>query len=195
MADKTRGPLKTLTKQHKAFCQYYVETGRVTDSARRAGYKGGYQTLAAMGSRLLKEYIILEEVGRLRQARAVKVGVSAEVLLHDLMNMFYANKSELFDEQGVMKSIHEWPEIFQRMVSSYEAQEIFEGTGEDRQSIGIMHKAKFPAFEKIIQMIGEHIDIKAWSEKQAAEAAGETFSDILSARKSYAQENKEPTLQ
>lgn len=31
---------KKLTPKQKAFCDYYIETGNATESARRAGYKG-----------------------------------------------------------------------------------------------------------------------------------------------------------
>ena len=67
-------PVKGMTTKQKAFCEYYIETGNATESARRAGYKekAASQTGA---ENLKKPYLaayIKERLDKIEEGRIAK---------------------------------------------------------------------------------------------------------------------------
>ena len=62
MVNKTSSKKPRLTNKQRAFVEAYLETLNATESARRAGYKGNDDTLAAVGYENLRKPQIKEVV-------------------------------------------------------------------------------------------------------------------------------------
>ena len=84
--------------------------------------------------------------------KAVQSGISAEldragmtdfVLARELCAMATVDPRRLYDTNGNMLPVSEWPDDISRSVASIETMEEFDGRGESREKIGDTRKVKF----------------------------------------------------
>lgn len=86
---------KTLTPKQKAFCDYYIETGNATESARKAGYKGN--NLNRVASDNLSKVDIKKYIDeRLEQIESKRIAKAEEVLEY-LTRVMRGEEKDQFD--------------------------------------------------------------------------------------------------
>ena len=87
-----------LTDKQKLFADYYVSEGNLnaTRSARLAGYKGDDNSLAAQGSRLLRNVKVREYINGQLEA----VSLSSSEVLSILTRQAKASLADILDEDG-----------------------------------------------------------------------------------------------
>jgi len=85
-----------LTAQQDVFCRHVASGETVTESARQAGYNGSDGTLAATGSRLLRNDKVKARVAELAESAADHATLDASYVLAGLMR-----NAELGREQGI----------------------------------------------------------------------------------------------
>lgn len=66
---------------------------------------------------------------------------------------------KLYDEDGKLLPVSEWPEEVAKFVSSIEQVEEFEGKGRDKEQIGWVKKVKLWNKEKALEMIGKNLSM------------------------------------
>lgn len=102
--------------------------------------------------------------------------IAKEMVFEELQNIAHSKLSQVFKEDGTLKSPHEWPDEVDRFISSVEVDELFEGTGRERTQIGFTKKIKLWDKMKALEMICKKLGL--FTEK--IEVTGKlTLADIL----------------
>lgn len=147
-----------LKTKREVFCREYIVDFNGTQAAIRAGYKP--DNARVTGSELLTFPDVQERVSELIAERVERTQVTADSLLLHLAEESKADLADLYDDQGAIKPIKDWPLIWrQGLVSSVDTAQV----GDDSQVTII--KLKLSDRTKIRELIGKHINIQAFKNK------------------------------
>lgn len=168
--------MENLTAKQAQFVREYLIDLNATQAAIRAGYSK--KTAAAVGAENLRKPQIKSAIAEATQKRANETGIDAAWVLRRLAAEAEADIADLYDEQGNLKPVHEWPKIWrQGLVQGIEVEELFEGRGDEREHVGRLRKIKLDTRVKRIELIGKHVNVQAF--KDQIEVGG---LDALAAR-------------
>lgn len=140
---------------------YLTNGGNATQASIAAGYSA--RTAGQQGYILLKQpeiqrVIAERQAATQREAERI-TGVSVERTLRELGRIAYMDPRRLVDEKGNLKALSELDDDTAAAVASVEVEELFEGRGEDRRSIGVVKKVKFwdknSGIEKAMKHLGQ----------------------------------------
>lgn len=167
MASKTKNAAPSRVKQgtskeaaaaRKAvFVEAFIANGgNATQAAITAGYSE--KTAGSQGQRLLKDVEISKALGERQQKLAEKHALTTESVIAELSKIVHADPRKLFRDDGSMIPVHEWPDGMAGAVASVEVDELFIGSGKDREQIGHTKKIKLwdknSAIEKAMKHLG-----------------------------------------
>jgi phage terminase small subunit len=160
--------LASLTVKKRLFAHEYLVDLNGTQAAIRAGYAKSRAAVTAC--ELLKESPIIDLIADLKARRVERTAVDADVVLQDLMEYRQADLRQLYDDSGVLKSIHDWPEFFTRLgVVSIKTQELFENEDGKRILVGYVKEVKWENKTRVLELIGKHIAVNAWRDTKKLE--------------------------
>lgn len=153
-----------MTPKQQRFIEEYLIDLNATQAAIRAGYaESGART---EGARLLADADIAAAIVEAKSDRSKRTGIDAAWLLTRLADEAEADLNDLMDNDGKLKPVHEWPLIWRKgLVAGIEVEELWEGRGESREKIGMLHKVKLSDRVKRLELIGKHIDVQAFREQ------------------------------
>lgn len=97
-----------LNERQLLFCEQYAIDRNAKQAAIRAGYSA--RTAEMQGSRLLSHDKVRSRIAELVQAASERAGLSAELVLASLRRELQFDPSQLYTEDGRLKSIHDIPE-------------------------------------------------------------------------------------
>lgn len=148
-----------MTPKRQRFVEEYLVDLNATHAYRRAGFAGDDNVCAVEGHRLLSDPKIAAEIAAAKAARSEKTGVDAAWLLTRLATEATADVGDLYDENGRVKPVKDWPLIWrQGLVAGIDVETIGEGAGH-------VTKLKISDRVKRLELIGKHIDVQAFKEK------------------------------
>lgn len=150
----------TLTAKQERFVGEYLIDLNATQAAIRAGYSE--KTAYSMGQRLLKNVEVAETLSGAQAKRAERTEITADWVLRRLGDEANADLADLYDDAGALRPVHDWPLIWrQGLVAGMDVYEEFdEGT-----KVGQTVKVKLSDRIKRIELIGKHVDVRAFSER------------------------------
>lgn len=153
-----------LTLRHQQFVDEYLIDLNGTQAAIRAGYSA--RTAQKQAYQLLARPDVQTAVSAAQASRSARTKVTADVVLEHLDAARTADLADLYDDDGNLKPIKDWPLIWrQGLVAGLEVEELFEGRGEDREHIGRLRKVKLADRTKIIELVGKHVGVQAFREQ------------------------------
>lgn len=166
-----------LTGRKRLFAHEYVVDMNGAQAAIRAGFAKSRARVTA--SELLKEQPVIALIDELKAKRMERTEVDADVVLQDLMEYRQADLRNLYDDNGSLKSIHEWPEFFTRLgvVSIKTREEFIEG-----ELVGYIKEVKWENKTKVLELIGKHIAVNAWREQKTIDMSDplkELYAEIM----------------
>lgn len=94
--------LKLPVRQQK-FCEYYVETGNATDSARRAGYKES--SCAEQAYNLKQSPKVQQYIEFLLKQQQRRTQTDADKIVEELAMVGFANIQDYYNETGALKDL------------------------------------------------------------------------------------------
>jgi phage terminase small subunit len=97
------------------FVERYLTDMNATQAAIDVGYPP--RSAASQASRLLKSEKVKAIVTQRIAERAARVQSKADDVLRDIIRIAHADPRTVFDELGVIKPIHEWPEEIAMCIS------------------------------------------------------------------------------
>lgn len=160
--------MSDLTAKQARFVDEYLIDLNATQAAIRAGYSE--DTARAIGCENLTKPDIQAAIAEAQASRSERTKIDADWVLQRLGEEATADIADLYDEDGNMRPVKEWPLIWrQGLVQGIEVEELFEGRGEDREHIGRVRKIKLDNRVKRIELIGKHVNVQAFREKVSIE--------------------------
>lgn len=153
-----------MTPKQALFVAEYLKDLNASAAARRAGYSANRAD--AMGFENLRKPEISEAIAAAKAERAERVQVDADWVLRRLHEEATADLAALFNDQGGMRPIGEWPETFRRgLVVGIESFEEYAGRGDERVAVGMVRKIKLSDRIKHVELIGKHVDVGAFRDR------------------------------
>ena len=138
-----------LTAKQSLFVKEYLVDLNATQAAIRAGYSE--KTAAQMGAENLTKPVITEAIMQAMNKRSETVETSAKYVLDRLHQEMEADLADLYNEDGSLKHVHEWPGIWRKgLVSGVDVIEIGDGNA------GKVTKLKISDRVKRLELIGKH---------------------------------------
>jgi len=146
---------KKLTPKQQLFVDEYLIDFNATQSAIRAGYSK--KTAYFQGPRLLKNVDVCLEITKAMERRSEKTRIDAEGVLRRLSEEVEADLADLYNKDGSIKSVNDWPLIWrQGLVDS------FDQIGEGETQVT---KLRFANRSKRLEMLGRHVDVQAFKDR------------------------------
>lgn len=149
--------MKELTPKQEAFCQAYIQTGNKSEAYRMAYNcsKMKPETIHVKANELFNIGKISVRIQQLQSEVSERNKITIDELVQSLSGMVRFDISDLYDEHGVLKSIHELPIHARQMISEIETMEEYD---RNKQYVGRTKKVKLykklDAIEKLMRHLG-----------------------------------------
>lgn len=147
-----------LTNKQEMFCREYIVDFNGTQSAIRAGYSK--KTAQQISSRMLTNVDIQNRIKELIEARNKRTEINADAVLANLYNMAMLDIADVLNDDGSIKDVSEWSEDWRRAVGGMDV--VTQIIGSDEPITIITKKIKGIDKLRAWELIGKHVDIKAW---------------------------------
>lgn len=150
----------TLNEKQKAFCEEYIKDLNATQACIRAGYAA--KTANISGAKFLAKTNIKNYINKLLKQRSERTQIDADWLLNRLAQEADADASDLYDENGDIKPVDQWPVIWRKgLVSGFDVETVvLEG-----KTVARIKKIKISDRVKRLELIGRHIGVKAFEDR------------------------------
>ena len=146
---------KPLTAKQEMFCLEYLIDLNATQAAIRAGYKETSAT--EQGYENLSKPHICNRIAELKGERVDSVTLDAKYVLKRLVEIDSLDVIDILDNTGNMKAIKDWPKEWRTSISGLDVQDMMSGDTES-----VIKKIKWPDKLRNLELLGKHVDIKAW---------------------------------
>lgn len=155
---------KQLTGKERRFVVEYCVDWNGTAAARRAGYSENSANRIA--SKMLKKEHILAAIEQEIKDRCKRTGINSDWVLLQLAEEKNADFADLFDDNGNLLDVKQWPRVWRTgLIESIECFEEYQGRGAEREAIGMVRKIKITSRIKHLELIGKHVDVRAFREQ------------------------------
>ncbi|WP_182342606.1 terminase small subunit [Comamonas koreensis] len=165
MATPKKAEPRALTPKQQAFVDEYLVDLNATQAAIRAGYSA--KTAHEQASRLLANVKVSDAVADAKKARSERTKIDADWVLQRLARDATADLADLYDENGCLKSVHDWPIAWRTgLVAGIDT--VQERDGEDAEGNPVyatVRKVKLLDRTKLVELIGKHVDVGAFKDK------------------------------
>lgn len=156
-----------LKEQHEIFCIEYIKDFNGSRSAVDAGFSA--KTSNRIAYQLLSRLDIQSRIAELIQKRKESVSIDADYVLKRLIEIDSLDIIEIVtDAMDGFRPISEWPEKWRKSVSGIDIHTLISG-GSDEPIEKLVRKIKWPDKVKNLELIGKHIDVRAWDKDPAPE--------------------------
>ena len=147
--------LNPLTDQQELFCHEYLKDRNGTQAAIRAKYASN--SAQEQSSRLLTNVMVKARVNELIKIQLDDLKIDAGYVLREILNSANIDINDAYDENGKLKPISEMPEPLRKSITTVETEELYEGTGKDREHIGTAKTIKIEGRLKALKLLGQHL--------------------------------------
>ncbi|MET3853050.1 terminase small subunit [Rhizobium sp. OAE497] len=153
----------TMTPRQERFVDEYLKDLNGTKAAIRAGFSR--HSAKDQASQMLANPEIAAAVDAAKVARSHRTGIDADWVLTRLAEEVEADLADLYNDDGSLLPVEEWPLIWrQGLVSGFDVEELFGGKGEERKQVGIVRKLRLSDRLKRLELIGKHINVNAFQD-------------------------------
>ncbi len=151
-----------LTPKQQRFVEEYLVDFNATQAAIRAGYSEA--SASSQGYDLLRNPQIEVAIAVCREKQSKEI--NAQWLLNRLAAEANADIADIYNEDGGLKPIKEWPLIWrQGLVAGVESEQRFEYVDGDKVPDGFVKKLKLSDRIRRLELIGKHVSVGAFVEK------------------------------
>lgn len=160
-----KAPASKLSPKHQRFVAEYLIDLNATQAAIRAGYSE--RTAKQQGARLLTNADIAAAVDKAGEERTERTKIDADWILKRLAEEADADVGDLFDDEGNLKPMREWPVIWRKgLITGIETSQRQVGKDDDGNPIfQPVHKLKLSDRRGHIELLGKHVYVSAFREK------------------------------
>ncbi len=149
-----------MTPKQQRFVEEYLIDLNATQAAIRAGYSEN--AAKEQGYENLTKPHIAEAIAEAMAVRSERTKIDADWVLARLAGEATADLADLYDENGGLKPITEWPLVWrQGLVAGLDVDEEFK----DGEKLGQVTKIKLSDRIKRVELIGKHVDVQAFAER------------------------------
>ena len=161
-------------KQARVVDEYLIDLN-ATKAAIRAGYSA--KNADNIASELLGKTQVSTEIEQRRADRSQKTNIDAAWVLSRLAVEAEADLADIYNEDGSVKPIHDWPKIWrQGLIAGIKHQEFKDSEG--NRTGDYIIDVKVSDRVRRLELIGKHIGVKAFEEQVSIKGL-DTLADRL----------------
>ena len=143
---------KELNEMQAKFAAEYIIDFNATKAAERAGYSK--KSAGSQGHDLLKIPEIQQAIAKEQKKREKRTNITQDRVLLEIARLAFSDMRQAFNEDGVLKGVHEWPDDVAAAISSIK---VVENTDKDGTVIGQTKEVKFWDKPKNLELLGKHL--------------------------------------
>lgn len=162
-----------LNDRQELFCLEYMKDLNATQAAIRAGYSEG--SAGSIGFENLKKPEIQNRIAGLLEERNNAVKVDAQYVLKRLVEIDQMDVKDILNDDGTIKPILEWPRSWRTTLSGMDITEL----SNDGDIEAILKKIKWPDKVRNLELLGKHVDVSAFMDKQEINMIVNPLDSIL----------------
>jgi phage terminase small subunit len=163
---------KKLTAKQELFCREYIIDLNAAQASLRAGYSE--KTAGVIGAENLSKPILQARIAELMASRAESIDIDAKYVLNRLVQIDQMDVADILNDDFSMKPLREWPKSWRTTLSGLDVQSIASGDAE----VSIIKKIKWPDKVKNLELLGRHVNIKAFEKEQESTGMGDLASAL-----------------
>lgn len=161
-----------LNDRQERFCLEYVKDLNATQAAIRAGYSE--KTAKSIGAENLTKPDLQKRITELQEKRSNELEVDAWYVLNRLLEIDQMDVKDILNDDGTIKRIIEWPKVWRTSLSGVDVMELASG-----DEASILKKIKWPDKVKNLELLGKHININAFSDRQDIKMSVNPLSELM----------------
>ncbi len=100
---------------------------------------------------------VLAFIDSVKMVNAEEANISAKYVLKRLVEIDELDVIDILDNTGNIRAIRDWPKSWRTSISGLDVQDMMSGDTES-----VIKKIKWPDKLKNLELLGKHVDIKAW---------------------------------
>ena len=108
-------------------------------------------------SEILNYPNVLAFIDSCKEVNAIEANVSAKYVLDRLIEIDKLDVVDILDNTGNVKAIRDWPKSWRTSISGLDVQDMMQG-----DTMSVIKKIKWPDKLRNIELLGKHVDIKAF---------------------------------
>lgn len=162
-----------LNDRQELFCLEYMKDLNATQAAIRAGYSD--KSANVTSSKLLTNANIQKRISELLEERSNEVKVDAQYVLKRLVEIDQMDVKDILNDDGTIKPILEWPRSWRTTLSGMDITEL----SNDGDVEAILKKVKWPDKVRNLELLGKHVDVSAFMDKQEINMIVNPLDSIL----------------
>lgn len=174
-----------MNARQRLFVVEYLKDRNASQAYQRAGYKARGNSAEVCAYQLLRRPQVAAEIARLEGELLGKakecLGLSFERLTLEVVRRAFFDPRKLVHEDGRPKELHELDDDTASAIAGIELEEIYAGRGEERTSIGRIHKFKLVDRKAFVDM-GLKV-IGGYKEDNKQNNPGESLAEFLKGMK------------
>ena len=156
-------------KQRK-FVEEYLKDLNGTQAAIRAGYSP--TTARGMARDNLAKPHVAAAIEKACEERRQRTQIDTDYVLMRLVEIDQMDVIDILDETGALKPVHQWPQVWRRMVSGVDVQTQLRH-GDDGEAVeSVIKRIRWPDKVKNLELLGKHVDVQAWRERKEITGLG-----------------------
>lgn len=161
---------KALNAREQAFVDEYLQDLNATQAAIRAGYsqltadaKAFRWVGKSRGDCPSNKRHVWDAVQEAIRARSERVQINSDYVLKRLAEIDQMDVLDILEDCGAVKPIKAWPKVWRTSISALDVSEIAAGQAD---AMIVLKKIKWPDKVKNLELIGRHVDVKAWEKEK-----------------------------
>ena len=151
-----------LTTKQRLFADDYVISHNATQSYMKIYHPKNENVAAVNATNLLRNPKVKEYVENKLKPKFEKYDITQDRILQEYAKIAFLNPKQLFNNDGTLKGIHEIDDDTIAAINGVEVQQLFDGSGKEREQIGTLHKLKIVdkkgALDSLAKIQGMFID-------------------------------------
>ena len=169
---RTAAPLRPLTEKQRRFVEEYLVEPNATQAAIRAGFSE--RSAHQIGHEQLRVPQVAAAIVAAMEARSRRTKVDQDWVLSKLREMFEADAADLYDRNGQLLPVKDWPKIWRTgLISGVDSVETIDladepdaatGKRRARRTLVMNKKVRWADKVKLLELIGKHVDVGAFRE-------------------------------
>jgi phage terminase small subunit len=150
-------PMKGLPPRHRTFVSEYLKTKNAKQSAIKAGFSK--KTAESQASRLLRNVKVKAEIDKALSKVEEKALITVAEVVSELKKIGFADLRRAYGPDNKILPLSQIPDDVAAALVGVESEELYEGTGQDRERVGDTVKVKLADKVRCLEALGKHLGI------------------------------------
>jgi len=156
--------MATLKGKQARFVEEYLKDLNATQAAIRAEYS--VKTAYSQGQRLLKKVEVQKAIEEANKARSERTKIDSDYVLHRLAEIDRMDVLDILHDDGSLRAVRDWPPIWRQYIGGMDVLTSITRVNDETEIENILKKIKWPDKLKNLDLIGKHVNVQAWRERQ-----------------------------